>query len=69
MKSMRDLHEREAVLLLASETNVGPVPRRAAQQEIDGLRTEWTELFNNYSDAMARYTFALQQDRAPREHL
>jgi uncharacterized coiled-coil DUF342 family protein len=68
MRSMRDLHEREAALLLATEEELDP-QSHALNKQIGELRSEWTDLFHQYSDAMARYTVALEQSRAPREEL
>jgi hypothetical protein len=67
MRSMRDLHEREAALLLATEEELDPQQSHALNKQIGELRSEWTDLFHQYSDAMARYTVAMEQSRAPRE--
>lgn len=61
MRAMRDLHEREAALLLATEEEADAQQSHALDKQVCALRSEWTDLFNQYSDAMARYTLAMEQ--------
>jgi len=69
LKPLQAVHEREAELLRKFETTTDPLEANAIHAQIDVLRTEWTDLFNQYTDAIARYTVAVQQAREPRERL
>jgi hypothetical protein len=63
LERLRRVHTREIDLLNKSHeatTDEG----RAVLAEIDRVRTEWTDLFKEYSDAIARYTVAVEKSRA-----
>jgi hypothetical protein len=67
MRSMRDLHAREAVLLRATQGDSADAQQlHEVDAQVGALRSEWTELFNKYSQAMTRYTFAVDGGRTPK---
>jgi hypothetical protein len=69
LKPLQQVHERESELLRKFEATTDPLAANAIHAQIDVLRTEWTDLFNKYTDAIARYTVAVQNAREPRERL
>jgi hypothetical protein len=69
LNPLHDVHEREGELLRKCESSADPLVRHAIHAQIDDLRTEWADLFSQYTDAIARYTVALQNARGRRERL
>jgi hypothetical protein len=69
LKPLQDVHDRESELLRKFESTTDPLVANAIHAQIDVSRTKWTDLCNQYTDAIARYTVAVQVAGAPRDRI
>jgi hypothetical protein len=64
LERLRDIHTREITLLDEFCATADDAESAVLHGQIDELRTEWTDTFRESTDAIARYTFAVEQSRA-----
>jgi hypothetical protein len=67
LETLRAIHTREIELLNASNQTFSAPNADALYGQIDLARTEWTDTFREYADAMARYVLAVEKSR--KEHV
>lgn len=63
MPTLRSLHEQELMLMATLDAALTEADRHKLQAEVQMLRDQWTATFQQYSDAVTRYTAALKASR------
>jgi hypothetical protein len=66
LEQLRAVHTREIGLLNAFNLDTTAPNADSLHREIDLARTEWTDTFREYADAIARYVLAVEKSR--KEH-
>jgi hypothetical protein len=66
LEKLRAVHTREIELLDAFNVDTAAPNADSLHRQIDATRTEWTDTFREYADAIARYVLAVEKSR--KEH-
>ncbi len=60
---MRRMHEQEESLVRVLKSSAGDEANERISAELAGVRRDWAGLFKEYSNAMQRYTLAVEMSR------
>jgi hypothetical protein len=66
LEKLRAIHTREIGLLDAFNIDTAAPNADSIHRQIDDVRTEWTDTFRDYADAIARYVLAVENSRRER---